>query len=133
MIKSLGNLRYSPQALGTSFFNWWLVVDADQEIGRLYRALYKMEAFGCGSLQRPAWAEHVSVIRNEEPPENKKHLWKKYDGEPIEFEYIPVVRGNGQHFWLDVHCERALEIRTELGLPYQPDYGLHLTIGNATQ
>ena len=131
MIKSSGLLRYSPQLLGESSVNWWLVIDCDPEIGRLYRDLYRMERYNCSRLQRPSWKEHISVIRNEEPSAGAKFLWKKHDGEPIEFEYIPTVRDDGMYFWLPVYCERALDIRTELGLPRQPEYYLHLTVGNA--
>ena len=132
IIKSSGIFRYSPQLLGEGCsVNWWLVIDADPGIGQLYRALYKLQAFNCDQLLRPAWAEHVSVIRNEEPLDHKKNLWKKYDGESIEFAYEPIVKDNGKHFWLPVQCERALDIRMELGLSRHPEYYLHLTIGNA--
>jgi hypothetical protein len=70
------------------------------------------------------------VVRNEEPLENYKHLWKKYDGQPIEFKYLPEAHGDGMYFWLPVQCEVVLDIRVELGFPREPEFPLHLTVGN---
>jgi hypothetical protein len=78
---------------------------------------------------RPAWEEHISVVRDEEPP--NKEFWEKYAGQEIEFQYNPIVEGDGLFFWLNVDCDFLLEIREELGLPRDPEFPLHLTIGNA--
>lgn len=79
-------------------------------------------------MQRPAWEAHISVIANEMPP--NIGLWRAYDGQEIAFSYEPAPEFNGIYVWLPVICERALDIREELGLPRQPFYPLHLTIGN---
>lgn len=133
MIQASGKLRYSPQLLGSraDSFSWWLVVDCDPEIGKYYRHLYYLANYKCQNLLRPSWAEHISVIRNEEPSEDKKSLWKKYDGQEVVFQYHPEVRGDGLYFWLDVDCDFLLDIRAEIGLSRDPEYPLHLTVGNA--
>ena len=129
-MQTTGKLRYSPSPLGGRELNkWWLVVDCDKQIGRYYRALYDLEHNHCRKLQRAAWEEHISVVRNEEPPSKK--LWGKHEGRVIEFEYEPPVKNDGLFFWLDVICPELFDIREELGLPRDPEFGFHLTIGNS--
>jgi len=106
-------------------------VDCDPEIGRYYRHLYSLAHNKCRNLLRPSWREHISVIRDEEPPENKKHLWKKYDGQVVIFRYRPEIDHDGLYFWLDVECDFLLDLRVEIGLSRHPEYSLHLTVGNA--
>ncbi len=127
MLTSKGTLRYSPQTLGKTS-KWWLVVDCDPNIGKYYRHLYFLENNKCSKIQRPAWEIHISVVRNEEPP--NPELWMAHEGEEIEFEYHPPVQNNEIFYWLPVTCEKLLDIRERLGLPRQPDYDLHMTIGN---
>lgn len=133
MIQASGRLRYSPQLIGSraDSFSWWLVVDCDPEIGRYYRHLYYLAHNKCQNIQKSSWAEHITVIRDEEPSEDKKGLWKKYDGMDVLFQYNPEVRGDGLYFWLDVESPFLLDIRSEIGLSRNPEYPLHLTIGNA--
>lgn len=83
-MESQGTLRYSPKLLGDkSSKRWWLVVDCDPNIGAYYRDLYALHHYKCRVLNRPAWREHITVVRDEVPPH--KHLWEKYDGEIIIF------------------------------------------------
>src|SRR5690606_15094338 len=80
-------LRYRPTFSGEPSDKWWLVIDADPQIGSYYRHLYSAKYHLCRTVQRPAWKEHISVIRNEEPPEDKKSLWELYDGQIVTFHY----------------------------------------------
>lgn len=134
MFRSTGRLRYSPTINGSTnrrdggTTKWWLVVDCDPEIGRYYRTLYSMWTYKTSTLQQPAWSAHISIVRNERPPNEK--AWKKYAGKPIEYTYIPKLEFNGIYVWLPVICDQALDIREELGLSREPYYSLHLTIGN---
>lgn len=131
LVNTTGILRYSPSPLGDrELKNWWLVVDCDKQIGRYYRALYALEHTNCRKLQRAAWEEHISVVRNEPPNEE---FWGKHEGKVIKFEYEPSARNDGLFFWLDVTCPELLNIREELGLPREPEFGLHLTIGNGKE
>jgi hypothetical protein len=134
MPNSIGKLRYSPKAESIpNPSKWWLVVDADPNLARLYRELFNWENRCRFKIFKPAWDAHISVVRDEKPP--RIEMWEKYSGEEVVFEYDPTIKTNGEYYWLDVQCERLLDIREEMGLPrlYQFDNGetmnLHLTIG----
>lgn len=101
--------------------------------GRRYEGVIKSDLeslsyAGLTELRRPAWETHISVIRDEKSP--NEAAWMKYEGEAIEFSYVPNLEFNGIYVWLPVVCERALDIREELGLSRNPFYNLHMTIGN---
>ena len=129
MHTSQGRLRYSPKLLGDrKSEKWWLVVDCDDSIGQYHRHLYWVHTYRTHKLVRPAWKEHITVIRNEEPPD-KRH-WEQYDGEVVEFSYDFSAQTNGEYWWLRVDCPRLLEIREELGLSREPLIPLHLSIGH---
>lgn len=115
--------------------NWWMVADqVDEQLGKYYRSLYWLEHSKAIKLSKPYWGSHVTIVRNEIPP--NIDLWWKYHGEEVEFEYRTGVRDNwGPHrfrsfYWLDVKCPRFDEIREELGLPPNPDRTYHVTIGS---
>ena len=139
LLKGTGVLVYDPHRPGLkSKTDWWVVVNTDDEICRYYRwwvwRRYMID------LQKPSWGAHVSVIRGGKPSDDKMHLWKKYQGEKIAFEYSPDIRQSGDttadrpdFFWfLDVWCSRLNEIRAELGFTNEFDgkpIKYHLTIG----
>jgi hypothetical protein len=131
MFQSKGVLRYSPQLIGVENEKWWLILHCDAELGAYYRRLYHYATYRCRKLQQPGWKDHVSVVRNEEPSEEFKRLWGKYEGREVEYQYKPGVKNNTLYYWLDVECEFLLDLREELGLPRKPFYDLHVTIGNA--
>ena len=140
LLKGTGVLTYDPHRPGLkSKTDWWIVVNTDSEICRYYRwwvyRRYMLE------LQKPSWGAHVSVLRGGKPAGDKMHLWKKYQGEKIEFEYEPIIRHSGDTtrgdrpdvFWfVDVWSDRMNEIRAELGFTNvfrdQP-IKYHLTVG----
>lgn len=130
MYKAIGKFRYSPKLDGTARVSskWWLVMDCDPEIGSYYRHLHSICNWRLTHWQKPAWEVHISVIRNEEPL--NPGPWERYNGESVEFEYGPGLLCNETYLWLPVKCERALDVRVELGLPRDPYYALHLTVGN---
>jgi len=131
MISSSGMIHYSPQLLGDSSSKWWLVLWCDdKQLAKYYRHLYYLDQNLCHKLQRPAWDSHITVIRDEEPPDAKKHLWGTHEGEPVEFSYSPEVLTDGEYWWLPVISEQLLEFREELGLARQPFYPLHFSIGH---
>ena len=127
---SEGKLRYSPTLNGGRQEKYWLILDCDPTIGEYYRCLYRNHFHGCRKLLRPSWREHVTVIRNEEPTKNQD-LWLKYDGQIVQFNYTPEVVDNEVYFWLEVDCEQLLDIREEYGLPRDPEFALHLTVGSS--
>lgn len=130
-----GRLRYSPTLPNGTMVRrdgkttkWWLVIDCDPLIGRYYRHLYHLYHWKTREIKKPSWEAHISIIANEQPP--NEALWRKYDGQHIEFEYNHVAGENDIYVWLPVYCDRALDIRQELGLPRHPYVPLHMTIGN---
>lgn len=128
MLFSIGKIRYSPKLAGNTSEKWWVVVDCQKDIGNYYRYLYSHYFYKCKTIQRPAWDEHISVVRNEEPP--NKNLWNKYEGCEIQFTYQPNIETDGSYYWLPVECDFLLDLRVELGLSREPEFPLHLTIGN---
>lgn len=133
-----GTLRYSPKLhvkdkvpRSTVYqrrhysANWWLIAEcAEKELRHYYRHLAGVYS----RVRRPWWGPHVTINSNEKPI--NPSLWRKYEGELISFEYDTDVLSNGTHFWLPVYCERAMEIREELGLGRNRETPLHLTIAN---
>ena len=115
--------------------NWWMVLDCPEDIGRYYRRLYWLDHSKATKLASPYWGSHITVVRNELPP--NKELWWNYDGERVKFEYQPGVDDNhsGDRFrsfyWVNVICPRFDEIRVELGLPKNSDGVYHMTIGSS--
>lgn len=145
--KSTGVLRYDPyRGSMKNNTDWWLIVNTDPEMVRYYaqQIVDNPVAFGEThiDLTAPSWGSHISVVRGEEPRDSLKHLWKKHDGEKVEFEYSHIVRRSGDttpgfrpdQFWfLDVWCDQLNEIRRNLGLKARHDDGrpfhYHLTVG----
>jgi hypothetical protein len=117
-----GTLRYSPKLLGggTPSPNWWLILDCDPELGRYFRHLYHLQTYRTRKLNRPAWAEHVSVIRNEPPP--NPTLWEAFSGQQVEIKVLLPADTNGYYVWLPVECDYLLDLREGLGLPRHPIY-----------
>ena len=134
-----------PQGTGTIIYdpyrgqmkkktNWWAVVEIDKEITRYFRWWVKKELHV--DLFQPSWDAHISIIRGEQPPEDKKKLWKKYHRQEIEFDYSLDVRQSGDttgwdrpsHYWfVNVQCPQLKLIRDEFGFP--SDWSQHITIG----
>lgn len=127
--KSTGTLHYSPKLLGEGS-KWWLVLWTDPQLVKYYRHLHHLDTYYCDKLQRPAWDSHITVIRDEEPPEENKPLWLKYENQTVEFSYSPEIGTDGNYCWLPVYSLQLLDLRTELGLPREPYHSLHLSIGH---
>ena len=137
--KSTGIIKYDPPRPGMKKrTKWWCVVNVDKEITRYYRWWIQRELHIKGLCQ-PSWDAHISIIRGEEPIDELKHLWKKYDGQKVEFEYKHYPRRSGDRnfdlredrpdfFWfVEVRCPLRTEIRGELGRP--TGWKHHITVG----
>lgn len=126
---SIGIIKYDPPRPGMKRrVDWWAIAKVDREITRYYRwwvwRRYWIE------LKQPSWNAHISIIRGEEPPKDKLHLWKKYDGKKIKFWYNhSVIQAEKKPwFWLvEVDCPFLKEIREEFGFP--TNWTQHITIG----
>lgn len=124
---SKGTFRYSRNEN-----NFWLVADVDPGIVELARALVPPWI----RLNRQRYNPHITVVRNEVPPNIGK--WKLREGEEVEFEYDSAVRNGVVYWWLDAYSDRLTEVRLELGLPPYSEFTkppdakncFHITIGN---
>lgn len=118
MIKSVGKLK---------IFTQWSLLECDDQIGAMYRSLYKLEFFYKPKIQKPLWGSHISIIRGEIMLD--EHIKEQINGMSIQFFYIPNMASNGCHFYLPVICPILDSIRIEFGLNKSLcDY--HLSIGN---
>jgi hypothetical protein len=139
MLKSTGKIIYDPRRPGLQSRNqWWCVANIDDGIAEYFRHWLKFEKHIY--LQPPAWGAHISVIRGEKPREDLMHLWKKYHGKTVTFEYDHVGdysiarskyhtagENSGDFYFVHVRCPELIDIRRELKL--KTDWDLHLTIG----
>lgn len=130
LFKGTGKLVYSPKThLRES--SRWLVMMCDDELSKYYRTLYQREWFYRSKLTRPVWGTHISVVRGETLP--NPETWGFAANKFINFEYEPGIKDNGEYYWLKVHCDELCAIRELFGLPREPRFGLHLTIGRTTE
>tara|TARA_Y100000034_G_scaffold100014_1_gene123129 strand:- start:4128 stop:4574 length:447 start_codon:yes stop_codon:yes gene_type:complete len=128
---SSGRIITNPQPKGnykTTTREWWMIVEASEEIGRFYRkmlATHSMAQFS--SLAKPEWGTHVSIVRGEHPL--KEEMWNKWDGKVVHFEYTNKIttKDHTPYYWVEARCPDAEAIRLELGLSKEPEYGFHLT------
>jgi hypothetical protein len=128
-----GRIVYDPRRPGMKAKDkWWVVVDVDKEITRYYRWWLQKEKHII--LQQPAWDAHISVIRGEVACAQKPELWKRYEGEKVDFLYehgnIRCMKDKdqpGYFYWVDVECPMLSHIRKEMGLPV--GWRFHITIG----
>ena len=123
MFNGNGQLLYYP--------SWWLIVKVNEDVCRYYRNLIH---FYRRSLQlNPSkHGAHITVIagKYEQPNDDYKYLWNKYEGEIIDFKYNSEINTDDEYFWISVECKRIEDIRKELGLPPKIKWPWHLTIGN---
>ena len=128
---SIGTLRYSPKLVGNRSEKWWAVLDCDLGLGVYYRHQFWLAHYRTVKLVRASWAEHITIIRNEEPL--FKEAWEKYPGRSFEFSYDPVPESNGLYWWLSVYCPELWNLRLELGLPREPEFPFHLSFGHCEE
>lgn len=139
LYKGWGKLRYAPllyknnnKEIQYNKTEQWLVVDCDTEIGKYYRSLYYNSKYNAKTkkINNSIWKEHITIIRGEEIPEEKKIYWNKYNNKEIEFEYSNKIYTNGMFYWLQIYSHLLLDLREELGLSRELTVPLHLTLGN---
>ena len=137
--KSSGIIKYDPPRPGMEKrTEWWAILKIDREIlnplGIGYDGSPKKYEFV--NLCQPSWDAHISIIRGERPRNELQHLWKKYDGERVDFMYRHHPRQSGdttggdrpEHYWfVEVFCPRFDEIRNEFKLITGWKY--HITVG----
>ena len=114
--------------------NYWIIISVDSDLCRYYMTCFnKSHVVTDIQLMKPKWGGHITIVRGEyEQYElNKKNdqVIKENDNKLIEFKYSHETYGNGNHYWLDIDCDKALNLREELGLDRNMLIPLHLTFG----
>lgn len=142
--KSTGRLSYDPKRMDMNRNTaWWLVLNCDPGIADYYRWWINKTTNPLnlpeGEIKKPIWWPHISVIRGEKPRADLRHLWKKYEGEEVEFTYGIIPHNSGEnttrktpdiHWYVNCECPRLDEIRRELGL-WRGYEKYHLTVGKS--
>lgn len=83
-------------------------------------------------LQLPQRGLHFTIVNDKVSDERKYlHAKKNYNGETITIKYYHTVRTDNIHWWVRAECKQAEEIRKACGLPQNPYWGFHLSIGRA--
>jgi hypothetical protein len=109
--------------------DWWLILRCDPDLGRYLRHLFHLDARRTRRIVDPLWGPHVSIVQGEVPADSA--AWKEGEGEPMTFELLYPPQEIGEYVFFPVRCDAALDYRERLGLPREPKYPLHLTIGNS--
>lgn len=135
-IKTSGKIRYNPWRKGATkrATKPWVVVDADWGLCEFYRYMIMRDLINPfrqdpipHRIHPPKWGCHVTVLDGRHDiPQSNMHLWNKFEGQDIEFEYSPMIEQHWKFFVLPVRSQRLMEIRRDLGLPKKP---LHITVG----
>jgi hypothetical protein len=81
------------------------------------------------SLNRSIRGSHISFINDIVDNDKYEQTAEYFNNKEIEFSYNPDVRTNGTHWWLNIECTDAENIRTIMGLDKTPYFGFHLSIG----
>lgn len=77
---------------------------------------------------------HVTIISDRMNMEVFNQGKSIFDKKEISFFFDPKnVKSNGKHWWIDVDCPDAENIRESMGLTRIPYFGFHLTIGHANE
>jgi hypothetical protein len=111
--------------------NGIIIIAVDPDLGEYYKKQFNnVKKYAGFQIMKPKWGPHVSITREpEQETYSNPAILAGLDGKPISFKYSHKINGDGKHWWLDVHCEEALDIREKLGLSRQPPKPLHVTIG----
>jgi hypothetical protein len=122
---SIGACTYDPGVNTKHFDPWWLIINVDPEIIRLYR--YFLRGWGIKVVPNNLWGPHISVVKGIRP----RNLSSWGLDIEIKFNYTNIVRwDNDFHAWLDVYSDDLEKILIDLGLPPTPRF--HLTLGRLT-
>ena len=70
----------------------------------------------------------MSVIRDEKPLQLVH--WKSLEGVPLSIHYGPELEILDGYAFVPVQCDAALDYRESLGLAREPEFPLHMTVGN---
>ena len=113
-MSSYGLLKYSEIAS----HHHRLVVEVDGELARYYYSIIPKWI----DVNKPYWPAHITVVRPFKEKVVNLRVWRKYEGEVIEFKYQNYLHSGQLYFWINVFCIRLEEIRAELGLSITSEF-----------
>ena len=136
VIKYRGILDFTPEEVtkkhkAQSSWKRVAVIKTSCDMDRYY-AWFLKKRFGL-ELNKNLRGSHVTFISDRLEKSVFEQASKLFNGKEIDFYVELEPRGNGNHWWLRVHCPEAETIREALGLSREPYFGLHLTLGVANE
>lgn len=85
-------------------------------------------------LNKNLRGSHVTIISDRMDKDVFEQAKLVFNGKEISFFFDPkYIKSNGKHWWIDVKCPDAENIRESIGLDRNPYFGFHLTIGHANE
>lgn len=129
-------LIFNPELLGGSRSNgkgWWIVGEAEASLGKYLRKLYAMYTYHTSLLMRPAWADHITIVRDEFPVISQERVgwfWDKWRDRKIHCTVVLEPEFHNGYWTLPVYSEAACVLRKDLGLSREPLIPLHLSFGH---
>jgi hypothetical protein len=134
VIKIRGILDFTPEDVtrkhkSQSSWKRTAIIKTDCDLD-IYYAWFLKKRFNL-ELNKNLRRTHISFINDKMGKSIFDEASKVFNGKEIDF-YIEIEpRSNAEHWWLRVHCPDAENIREACGLPREPYFGLHLTLGHA--
>jgi hypothetical protein len=126
-------------------YHYWAVATVDMDLARLYRWFVDRELLNVTGVEgqgllAPSHIPHITITRGvndliDVPKEERHALWGKYEGEEVEFTYVPDLRFTGDttgdrkavHWFIVVNAPKLRQIREEFDIP--TNWNLHMTFG----
>lgn len=112
----------------------WVIMNVDKSLINYYK--FWVERFAGRKLSTSYHGSHVTVVAGKYDKGLTKHpRWKEHHGELVKFQYDSYIYTDrdwfcqGEYFWLRIHCNELIQIRTDLGLKPTPFHPFHSTIG----
>ena len=127
------SLLLHPKPLGEQGKGWWVVAEGDPQLGKYLRKLYAYSTWHSSLLIRPAWQDHITIVRNEIVNIDDgavERFFRKWSGQKVEVRILLTPETNGKYWWLSCYSEACKVLRRDLGLAGEPLVPLHLSFGH---
>lgn len=136
LIKAIGTINFKPVNVTKKHnaqHTWkkTALVETDCDL-ELYYSWFLERRFNL-VLNQTIRGTHISFINDRFEHDDWNRYASIFDGKPITFFYELEPRSNGKHWWLRVHSPEAESIREACGLPREPYFGMHLSLGFANE
>ncbi|NBO23144.1 hypothetical protein EBU94_07405 [bacterium] len=136
MIKIKGRIDFFPEDVTKKHINQssWksvAIIKTDCDLDRYYSWFLK-KRFNL-ELNKNLRGSHVTFINDKMPRTDFEQIGKIFNGKEIEFFIDITPKSNGVHWWLNVDCPEAENIREICGLERIPHFKFHFTLGYANE